>query len=240
MDEIRVLGVSGSPRKNGNTTKFVKKALEGASSVSGAQTELYEMAGKKYHPCSSCYRCLTTGSCVFKDDLQDLVERYHKADGVIWGAPVYHMAVPASMKAALDRFGNYNIGHWIKLGRSAPRFNKVCGAIAVGASRYGGQDIVLDFLVNSSLLMGGVVVAPESSLGSYIGTAGYVGEPVPGPENKVERLKSKDVALNDEVGMKSAENLGRRVAEMTKIVKTGLAALKDDLPSNFFYTWEEL
>ena len=114
MQEVKILGVVGSPRKNGNTTKLVKKALEGATSVPGVKTELYEMAGKKYHYCIGCFECFTTGSCVFKDDLQDFARRYHEADSIIWGAPVYHMAVPASMKAAMDRFGNYNIGHWKK------------------------------------------------------------------------------------------------------------------------------
>jgi multimeric flavodoxin WrbA len=240
MQKVKILGVVGSPRKNGNTAKLVKKALEGAMTVPSVETELYEMAGRKYHHCTSCYKCLTTGSCVFKDDLQDLVRRYHEADGIIWGAPVYHMAVPASMKAAIDRFGSYNIGHWMKLGQSSPRFSKVCGVLTVGAARYGGEEMVLNFLVNSSLLKAGIVVAPDSSLGCYLGAVGYVGPPTSGPMNRTERLKSKDVVLNDEKGIESAINLGKRVAEVTRIVRAGVSVLGKELPSEYFYTWEEL
>ena len=54
----------------------------------------------------------------------------------------------------------------------------------------------------------------------------------------MERLKGKDGVLDDKEGLTSAANLGRRVAEMTKIVKTGLLALKDELPDEYFTSWE--
>ena len=69
MQEVKVLGISGSPRRGANTAILVKKALEGASSVPGVKTEFYEMAGKKFHHCIGCLKCHDKGECVFKDDL---------------------------------------------------------------------------------------------------------------------------------------------------------------------------
>jgi multimeric flavodoxin WrbA len=232
MQTVRILGVAGSPRKNGNTAKLVKKALEGCTSVPHVETEFYEMAGKKIHHCIGCLRCLKTGACAFKDDFQDFITRYMDADGVIWGSPVYHMAVPASMKAAIDRLGNSFINNFMKRGEEVPRLSKVCGVLTIGDSRYGGQDLVLSFLVNSSLLMNGVVVSGDTLLGNYIGATGWTGGP--------GRGISKDAVLKDEEGMKCVANLGKRVAEMTRIVRAGVSALEKELPGEYFYTWKEL
>jgi len=238
MQKVKVLGVVGSPRKNGNTAKLVKKALEGCASVSGVETEFYEMAGKKFRHCIGCYECVEAGACVFKDDFQDFVNRYMQADGIIWGSPVYHMAVPASMKAVLDRLGNSLLNRFVAQGREIPRLSKVCGVLTVGGSRYGGQDMVMSFLVSSCLLMNGVVVSGDTLLGNYIGATGYTGAAK--ELSLLERCKSKDAVLQDEEGLACVVNLGKRVAEMTKIVRAGILGLEKELPSEYFYTWEEL
>ena len=219
----------------------MEHALEGARSVPGVETELYEFAGKKFHHCIGCWKCLETGACVFKDDFQDFARRYVEADGLILASPVFHMAVPASMKAALDRLSNILICNFKRRHLDIPRFSKVSGSITVGAARYGGQEHVLTFLNNSSLLMNSVVVAPDSNLGGYIGGGCYLGAPSEDhPETKVDRLRSKDIVLTDEEGLASVYNVGKRVAEMTRIVRAGLAALGKDLPNEYFYAWEEL
>jgi multimeric flavodoxin WrbA len=232
--EARILGIVGSPRKNGNTAKLVESALRGAASVPGVQTELYEMGGKTFHHCTGCMRCLDTGACHYLDDFQDFAKRYLTADGVIWGSPVYHMNVPGSMKAAIDRLGNAVFCSFLNRGKDIPRFGKVCGVLTIGATRYGGQDLVLSFLVNSSLLMNGVVVSGDTILGSYIGATGYTGGP------SAEQLRSKDVVLHDTEGLACAANLGTRVAETTRIFVAGKAALSADLPNEYTYSWEEL
>jgi len=195
------------------------------------------MAGKKIHHCTGCLKCLDTGSCVFKDDLQDFEKRYMEADGVIWGAPVYHMAIPALMKAALERFGNYILCNFLARGKEIPRFTKVCGVLTVGHSRYGGQEMVMSFLVNSSLLMNCVVVSGDTILGNSIGAASYIGG---SSGSSSEQLISKDSVLQDEKGLLCAENLGKRVAETTKIVKAGLSLMREELPDEYSYIWEGL
>jgi len=236
MQKVKVLGVVGSPRKDGNTAKLVKRALEGAMSVPGVETEFYEMAGKKFHNCMGCFDCLKTGVCVFKDHLPDFIRRYMQADGIIWASPVYHMSITGHMKNVLDRLGNSLLCHFARQGLELPRFSKVCATLTVGAHRHGGQDLVNVFMVQSSLLMNGVAVSGDTMLGSYIGAVGWTGN---ASGDILEQLKSKDAVLEDKEGLMCAENLGKRVAEMTKIVKAGLLAIKDELPSEYFYAWEE-
>jgi multimeric flavodoxin WrbA len=233
MQKVKVLGVVGSPRRNGNTTKLVKQALEGAMSVPGVETEIYEMGGKKFHHCTGCLNCAETGACVFKDDLPDFIARYMQADGIIWGSPIYHMSITGLMKNAIDRMGNSTCCNWLKRSLEIPRLSKVCGTLTVGAHRYGGQDFVNIFMIQSSLVMNGVVVSGDTMLGNYIGAAANTGE------INLDRLRSKDVVLEDKEGLTCAENLGKRVAEMTKIIKAGLRAIKDELPSEYFSTWDE-
>lgn len=231
MQSMKILGVCGSPRKDGNTAKMVERALEGAAGVEGVETELYQLAGKKVHHCISCYKCLEKGECVFDDDLMDFIEKYFEADGVIWGAPVYHMSVPASMKALLDRLGNLILCHYLCQGQGMPRFSKVCGVVTNGGHRYGGQDLTLSFLVGSCLMLNGVVVSGDSLMGSYIGAAAHSGQGM--------EAFAKDNILADAEGLMCAEGVGKRVAEMTAIVTAGKAALAEKLPEEYSYSWEE-
>jgi multimeric flavodoxin WrbA len=185
---------------------MVERALEGAKAVENVETQLYQLAGKKVHHCISCYKCLETGECVFKDDLQEFIQIYLLADGIIWGAPVYHMSVPASMKALLDRLGNLVLCHYLHQGEIMPRFSKACGAVTTGGHRYGGQDLVLSFLVNSCIMENNIAVSGDSLMGSYIGAGAFSG-------GGFEAF-AKDNVLNDHEGLMCAESVGKRVAEM--------------------------
>ncbi len=227
MERFKVLGLVGSPRRGANTFLMVKKALEEAAKVTGAQTELYELAGKKINHCIGCNRCSELGRCVHKDDFQEFLEKYLEADGIIWGAPVYHMSIPSLMKAAIDRMGNMLEAFYIKSGKDIPRYSKVCGVLTVGAHRNGGQEMVLNYLNSSCILMNNVVVSGMTLAGAYIGAAGFSGQ---APD-----FLAKDNVLQDDWGMLCAQTTGKRVAEMTRIVVEGKAALRGELPPEYFY-----
>ena len=231
MAKTKILGISGSPRKNGNTIKLVEKALEAARGVPDVETIMYDMAGKKMHHCIGCNKCLEKGICVFKDDFIDFIRIYFEADGIIWGAPVYHVSVPASMKALYDRLGQMLLMHYLRKGMSTPRFSKVCGVLTNGAHRNGGQDLTLSFMANSCLMMNCVVVSGDSLAGNYIGASGWTGN-TPDPFGK-------DNSLQDQEGVNSVLTLGTRVAEMATIVKAGIESMKSSLPPEYFYSWEE-
>lgn len=133
---MKVLGISCSPRKGGNTETLIREALEGSHSE-GAEVELFSVTGKDIKPCDGCQTCIETGICHIVDDMQDLFQKMVDADGIIFGTPIYFYSMNAQAKAVMDR--TYSIRRPIfKLA------NKVGGIIAV-AGGIGLMDAIKDF-----------------------------------------------------------------------------------------------
>ena len=100
---MKLVAINGSPRKNGNTAKLIKKAIEGAQS-SGADTELVHLYDLKYSGCISCFNCkrkngASYGKCSVKDDLTPVLEELESADAVILGSPIYYYSVSGEMRS---------------------------------------------------------------------------------------------------------------------------------------------
>ena len=102
---MKVIGINGSARKDGNTAILIHKVFE-ALNKAGIETELIQLADYEIQPCRGCFACKGQGNCAFKND--GFVEIFHKlaeADGLILGSPVYSADVSAKMKAFLERGG---------------------------------------------------------------------------------------------------------------------------------------
>jgi multimeric flavodoxin WrbA len=99
---MKVLGLCGSPRKEGNTEFLINEALQGAKQE-GAQIELYRLAGKNISPCEGCRICNEMGECNIDDDMEELYAKLLEADGIIFGTPVYFYNMTSQMKAVIDR-----------------------------------------------------------------------------------------------------------------------------------------
>lgn len=97
-----VLGIAGSPRRNGNSELLLDEALTGAQQQ-GATVEKVVLSTLKYSPCISCGACEKTGNCVQDDDMQPLYEKIGAADALIFASPIYFYSVSAWAKAAIDR-----------------------------------------------------------------------------------------------------------------------------------------
>jgi multimeric flavodoxin WrbA len=119
---MKILGISFSPRKNGNTVAMLKEVLA-AAKKDGAEVELYSVAGKNIQPCDGCWGCMKTGKCHIKDDGAELLDKIVAADGLILGTPIYFWGMTAQAKAVIDRTISL-----YKPERSLA--NKVCGVVA--------------------------------------------------------------------------------------------------------------
>jgi multimeric flavodoxin WrbA len=98
-----VLGISGSPRRGGNTDAVVKEVLKGAKKA-GARTQLVRVADLKISPCIACYYCASHhGVCAIKDDMQRVYGLLKKADAWVLGTPIYWFTMSAQLKAPVDR-----------------------------------------------------------------------------------------------------------------------------------------
>jgi multimeric flavodoxin WrbA len=122
---VKVIGVVGSPRKDGLTSRLVAKALEGAASQ-GAQTETVHLSDIKIAPCEDCRgkKCWGGGPCKHdgKDDARALQGKIEAANAFVLGAPVYFWDINAQTKNFMDRM----------------RFKDVNGLHALGISVAGG------------------------------------------------------------------------------------------------------
>jgi len=99
----RVLGVIGSPRRNGNTAVLVEQALRAAKDA-GAETDCVYLNESAIGPCRACDACVKTGICVQRDDMDDLLRRMSAAGGWILGTPIYWWGPSAQFKTFLDRW----------------------------------------------------------------------------------------------------------------------------------------
>lgn len=96
---LKILGFNGSPRGSASTALLIQKALEGARSV-GAKTEYIDLHKVNFHPCVSCLMCKRgkefEGMCHVQDGLIPYLKEIKKADGLIFGFPVY-MGLPSGL-----------------------------------------------------------------------------------------------------------------------------------------------
>ena len=98
----KVLIISSSPRKNGNSDILCDAFMEGAKE-SGNEVEKIRVADFKIGYCTGCYACQKTGKCAVKDDAQKVIDKMMAADVIVLSTPVYFYSVSAQLKALIDR-----------------------------------------------------------------------------------------------------------------------------------------
>lgn len=97
-----ILAIYGSPRRKGNTTLLLKRAVEGAREA-GAGVEEIVLRDLKISPCLEIYGCKETGRCAIKDDFQGIYDKLLACDGLMLASPVFFYAVSAHTKILMDR-----------------------------------------------------------------------------------------------------------------------------------------
>jgi multimeric flavodoxin WrbA len=103
--EIKVLGISGSPHRHGNTETLLDRFLDGAKTA-GASVEKIVLRDLDYSPCRGCNACHKTGECIVKDDAITLFDKILQADAIAVASPIYSMGITAELKGLIDR-GQY-------------------------------------------------------------------------------------------------------------------------------------
>jgi multimeric flavodoxin WrbA len=103
--EIKVLGISGSPHRHGNTETLLDSFLDGARSA-GASVEKVVLRDLDYTPCQGCNACHKTGVCIMQDDAITLFNKILEVDVLAVASPIYSMGITAELKGLIDR-GQY-------------------------------------------------------------------------------------------------------------------------------------
>ncbi len=103
----RILGIIGSPRRNGNTDLLVTKVLE-AAKLDGADAKAVYLNDLTIKECDGCHVCWKGKPCSKRDDMSDLYPEIIASDVIIFGTPVYWYGPTALMKGLIDRFVYFN------------------------------------------------------------------------------------------------------------------------------------
>jgi multimeric flavodoxin WrbA len=186
---MNVLGINGSPHREGNTAYALRHALETVAGE-GIETTYLALADQQIAPCKGCFAC-RDGACVQEDDMRAVVEAIYGCDGLILASPVYMGLITGQIKVMMDRTVLFRTGGQFSLS------GKVGAGIACGGFRNGGQELTLQAM-HTYFLQQDMYAIADGPRFSHSGAA-IAGR-----------------AETDQVGLQTVENLARRVARAVK------------------------
>ena len=99
---MKVIGISGSPRRGGNTETLLREVLRGAEEA-GAETRLFILSRMNISPCLHCDGCVAEGVCGVKDDVGVIYPEIASLDALVLASPIFFYGVTAQAKAMIDR-----------------------------------------------------------------------------------------------------------------------------------------
>jgi len=95
-----ILGVSGSPRRGGNSDFILGSILKGT----GVDSEVLYLSDIDFSSCVGCEQCRKDKICTrFEDGLIPWYDTISKAVGIVLVSPVYNYNITSWMKAFIDR-----------------------------------------------------------------------------------------------------------------------------------------
>jgi multimeric flavodoxin WrbA len=98
----KILGIIGSPRKNGNTEILIDEVLAGAKEA-GATIDKISLYDLDISPCKGCNSCKDNGTCKIKDDMTIVNDKMRESDVFIMGTPIYYWGPTGQFKSFFDR-----------------------------------------------------------------------------------------------------------------------------------------
>lgn len=99
----KILILSSSPRRGGNSDRLCDELLRGATEA-GHEVEKIFLRDRTVHFCTGCETCSRYGKpCPQKDDAAEIVARMVEADVIVMATPVYFYTMSAQMKTLIDR-----------------------------------------------------------------------------------------------------------------------------------------
>ena len=185
---MNVIGISGTPRKGGNSEILLRHALKPFENYEW-NVEIFLLSELIIKPCKACDKCRENGICAIDDDMKKIYKAFRWCDAIIISSPVYSRNVSSQLLAVLDRHYAVNV--------ERPLEGKVGGAIAVGRGTSGGQTITINAIYTWMLSCGILCV--------------------PGELNGVTAVADKpgDI-LKQENRLKQAEILGLNILNIAK------------------------
>jgi len=215
--EVRILGVCGSPVREGNVEALLRRALQSQDAEGGVSYDIVTLAEAGVGDCIHCNWCLRKQEgerrCAVDDGMTAIYPRVEEADALIFAAPVYFGRLPGYIAAFIDRMRPYVHGN-ISAGMLR---NKVGGSIAVAWFRFAGLEMALLTMNQFYYAVNMVIASPDLGLqgGTAFSSLGGTGK---------REGDDKLLVLQDELGVASAVSTVSRAVELARIMKAGTSA----------------
>ncbi len=164
MDKrFKVLMLNGSPRKDGNVATAFHE-MEKVFEENGVEYENILLGREDIRGCIACNSCGKTGKCVFNDIVNEIAEKFEKADGLVIGSPVYYGSANGTLMSALQRlFYSTHFDKSFKVGAS------------VACARRSGTTATFDEL-NKFLTISNMTVATSQYWNNLYGSSAGEGK----------------------------------------------------------------
>lgn len=186
----KILFINGSPNEHGCTDAAMDEVIR-VLHDNGIETEKLWLGKATMPDCLACFKCQTTGKCVFADQVNEIGSRIDEFDGIVVGSPVYYGGPNGRLTSFLDR-----------LFFSVPdsKFEGKLGASIVSCRR-GGASAAFERL-NQYFLMENIHVVSSQYW------------------NQVHGFTAEDVRKDVE-GLQTMRTLGKNIAWLLKSIKAG-------------------
>lgn len=216
--KLKVLGISGSPVKDGNLETFMNYMLETASRK-GLHTEAVYLSKKKIQSCRHCNFCIANQTaekyCSIDDDAQEIFDKIIASDIILLASPVYFMRSSSLMAALIDRLRAFLFGNVIRKKLK----NKIGVSAAVSWMRNAGLETTHLSHICTFLSMGMIPASVHTGV-SPLGASA-----VSSPNGSGEFDENIRLGINnDESGLSSASILMSRAIELAELVKNGTSS----------------
>lgn len=149
---IKVMGISGTQRVNGNSDILLQHALKPFEEDRN-EIRHFKLSEIAIQPCKGCEACSNScgSGCIINDDMEEIYDAFRWCDGIIISSPVYSRNICSQLLAVLDR--HYAVKD------ERPLAGKFGGAISVG--RGAGQAQTISAIYNWMLSCGVICVPGE-------------------------------------------------------------------------------
>ncbi|HEY3426810.1 MAG TPA: flavodoxin family protein [Negativicutes bacterium] len=217
--KIKVVGISGSPVKGGNTDVLLEKTLKEIES-DDVVTEFIGLAQKQIGGCIHCNWCTRKQTeeklCALKDDMDAIYLKLLEADVILLATPVYFGRLSGPLADLIDRCRVVVHGSVYKHAFK----NKIGAGFALSWFRQGGIESALISLHSAFFILDMIPVSPGmTSVFGGCGVSSYQGE---GFCEKGDKLS----ILKDEFGLEASKKTAERAVEVARLIKAGSQYLK--------------
>ena len=108
----RVVVISSSPRKGGNSDTLCDEFVNGAVDAGNTATK-YFLEDIEFGSCKACYACKTPDRECFQDDeISIILDDMMEADVIVYATPVYYFSMCGTLKMFFD--GCYPIFRYLE------------------------------------------------------------------------------------------------------------------------------